>query len=60
MKDLVSNIGIVSTFKSWIQTDSVTHRPQLELAVTGALCLGNLARSGKSKFLMIQTIHVFN
>ena len=39
MKDLVSNIGIVSTFKSWIQTDSVTHRPKLELAVTGALCL---------------------
>lgn len=46
MKDLVSNIQIVNTLKKWIQTDSVTHRPQLELAVTGALFLGNLARSG--------------
>jgi hypothetical protein len=46
MKDLVSNNSIVETFKEWAQTDSVTHRPQLELAVTGALCLGNLARSG--------------
>jgi hypothetical protein len=46
MKDLVSNDSVVTTFKKWAQTESVTHRPQLELAVTGALCLGNLARSG--------------
>lgn len=47
MKDLTSNMNIVNTFKKWAQTDSVTHRPQLELAVTGTLCLGNFARSGK-------------
>ena len=46
MKDLVANSKIVCTFKKWLQTESESKRTQLELRTTGALCLGNLARSG--------------
>ncbi|KAI8806467.1 armadillo-type protein [Cladochytrium replicatum] len=55
MADLVENVSIVNRFKSWLNAgfDTKTEVEEDEIRMSGALCLGNLARSDRTCQLLV-------
>ena len=49
MKSLVNDTNVISTFKAWTLKTNFSIKLDDEVRMTGALCLGNIARSGKFK-----------
>lgn len=62
MSELARDVEIVNTFKRWVALDTQDDLEELELRMAGALCLGNLARSGMHLYylLLFQISHTRN